>query len=92
MCTDQFAANLLGGGGDFLLGSLHHFSEVVFGGFLDAGFFGFRFFFGGGLHPADFDVHLAQTILDVGEALVGFLTGFAGFFQGALDRFVAARA
>src|SRR5208337_764344 len=46
----QFAAGLLGGGGDFLLGGQHHFANIFFGGFLAAAFLGFGFLFRGGLH------------------------------------------
>ena len=61
----QFAAGLFGGGGDFLLGGQHHFAHIFFRGFLDAGFLGVGFGFGGGLHASDFDVQLAEAILDV---------------------------
>ena len=62
----QFAARLLGGGGDFLLGGQHHFAHIFFGRFLDADFLGVGFFFGGGLHLSDFDIQLAEAIFDVG--------------------------
>src|ERR1700733_8152138 len=81
----QLTANLFWGGGGFLFGGLNNFSEIVFGGLLDTGFLGFRFFFWRGLHSADLAVHLTQTILDIREALASFLAGFAGFFEGALD-------
>ena len=62
----QFAAGLLGGGGDFLLGGQDHFANILFGGFLDAGFLGVGFLFRGGLHLSDFHIQLAEAILDVG--------------------------
>ena len=64
----KFAAHLFGGGGDFLLGGLNYFSQLVFRGFLDPDFFAFRFFFRGGLHSADLDVHLAQAVFNVRQS------------------------
>ena len=61
----QFAAGLLGSGGDFLLGGDYHFANILFRGLLDANFLGVAFFFRSGLHPPDFHIQLAQTILDV---------------------------
>jgi hypothetical protein len=42
-----------------------------------------------GLHLSDFDIQLAQTILDVRQAAIGILAGRARFFQCLLDGCVA---
>jgi len=81
----QFAAGLLGSGGDFLLGGEDDFTNVFFGSLLDAAFLGCGFVFRGGLHASDFDVQLAETILDVGQAAIGIVAGGARFFQSVLD-------
>src|ERR1700720_4391920 len=82
--SGQFAAGLLGGGGDFLLGGQHHFANILFGGFQDAGFLGVGFLFRGGLHLSDFYIQLAEAILDVRQAAIRILAGSARFFQSPL--------
>ena len=52
----QFAAGLLCGSSDFLLGSPHHFANILFGSLPNANFLGCAFLFRSGLHLSDFDV------------------------------------
>src|ERR1035438_1428391 len=65
----QFATHLLGGSGYLLFGGLHHFAKLVFRGFLDPGFLTFGFLFRRSLHRGYFNIHLPQTVLNVGQAL-----------------------
>ena len=85
----QFAAGLLGGSCDFLLGASDHFANLFFGGFLDADFFGVGFFFGGGLHLPDLNIQLAKAIFNLSQAAIGVLAGGASLLQSLLDGSIA---
>ena len=76
----QLAARLLRGGGDFLLGRMHHSFDI----FLAAVFWmrassATASFSRVRLHLADFDVQLPQTSFNVGER-GGILAGGSRFF------------